>query len=634
LSRVWATTASLVALALSLVAQAQPRDASTHTDEPAVQPAAPVAATPSKVASAPNTLRDGFLVLPFVNTTTIKQLDWMASALPITVAEKLELLPTLRPIYGPRVLDIIDTPETEKGDGKRVPIGGVGGIRNEALVRRLYDAGARYVVAGSFSRPNWKAQISIEILEVLPPSATLPTASLHQIAAVTGVDERDAVQTLLLSLIGKLVDQAGFHPEPEAQAAIKQPVIKDLYAFALFGRAINQCFGVVGPKDPTKSLLVWKKMTLIEPKFAEGHRMLGQCELEMGDKGKAASQIAYALDLKPDYYPALMSLVRLYRHDGNRTRTLELVEKALEARPYDIEARETLGELLWESGDLDAAEIELEKVVAVAPRSLSARRTLALIYAAKGRTQDLEEELERVADIAPDDVEIRLDLASAYQRTGSLDKAIGAYEEVLKHQPKSAVAWKFIGDCYRRKGDTDKAITAYQKVMKLAPEDPRPYFLLGATYSEAGQDAKAEAVFQEAQQFRRYLGEAWINLGAIAYRRGDLSKAFWYLSRAVQRVPLKPKAHYDYALVLSAKKDRERALDELRVAADLDPEDAETRYLAGVILLRLGRLDEAKREFEEALKRRPDHVDAKYNLALLNDLDRRYGGERGGQGPR
>ena len=97
---------------------------------------------------------------------------------------------------------------------------------------------------------------------------------------------------------------------------------------------------------------------------------------------------------------------------------------------------------------------------------------------------------------------------------------------------------------------------------KLAPEDPRPYFLLGAAYQEAGNDTKAEAVFQEAQQFKRYLGEAWINLGSIAYRRGDLSKANWYLSRAVVRSPSRPKAHYNFALVLSAKNDRDRALDE------------------------------------------------------------------------
>jgi Flp pilus assembly protein TadD len=276
----------------------------------------------------------------------------------------------------------------------------------------------------------------------------------------------------------------------------------------------------------------------------------------------------------------------------------------------------------------------LEKVVSAAPRHLQARRTLALIYAAKGATNDLAAELERITQLAPEDVDVRLDLGSAYQRMGDNSRAIGAYEEILKKDPKNVNALKFVGDCYRRAKETDKAIAAYQKVMKIQPQDPRPYFLLGAVYEETGNDSKAEQVFQDAQQFKRYLGEAWTNLGAIAFRRGDLSKATWYLSRAVVKAPTRPKGHYNYALLLSAKKERDKALDELKIAGDLDPQDPEIRYLAGVILLRQGRLDEAKQMFEEALKRQPQHADAKHNLVLLEDLERRYGGEHGGTGAR
>ncbi|MEO6951347.1 MAG: tetratricopeptide repeat protein [Polyangia bacterium] len=575
--------------------------------------------------------RDGFLVLPFVNSSPVKQLDWMASALAISTADKLEHLSNLRPVYGPRVLDVVDAVE----DGKKIPVGGTGGTRNDqAVAKRAYELGAKWVVAGRFARPSWKAEVAIDLLQVLPPSKTEAAPSLRILTSTSGIAEREGLQQLLIEQIQALVNKAGWHPNPEELAGLKAPLVKDLYAFTLYGRAVNQCFGIVGPKDPQKALLVFKKLNLIAPKFAEGHRLFGECLLDAGDRNKAASQIAYALDLDPGNYDALISLVRLYRHDGNRARTLELVQKALEARPYDIEARLSYGELLWEGGDLDPAKAQLEQVLAAQPNNISARRTLALIYAAKGQTQDLQSELEKVAELSPDDIDIRLDLASAYQRTGALDKAIFAYEEVIRRQPKNAIAWKFVGDCYRRKGEPDKAVTAYQRVMKLSPEDPRPYFLLGAAYEESGQDVKAEAVFQEAQQFHRYLGEAWVNLGGIAYRRGDLSKAFWYLSRAVQRAPMRPKAHYNYALVLSAKKDRERALDELKVAADLDPEDPEIHYLSGVELLRLGRFDEAHHEFEETLKRRPDHADARHNLALLKDLEKRYSGEHAGAGVR
>jgi Flp pilus assembly protein TadD len=547
----------------------------------------------------------------------VRALDWQTSALAMTVAEKLEAHPGLRPAYGPAVLDgmsyAFDAP---------------------SIARRAREAGARYVFGGSFARPNWKAQVKVQLYAVADPTSDTSAPTLRLVAESASVGERDQLLRLLDDNLVAVLRKAGLGADGELLAALKRRPTKDLYAFTLYGRALNHYFGLGVPRDLTKAVTVFKKVNLIDPKIAEAHRMLGVVYLEQGAREKAQGQYSYALDLKPGYYQAMAGLARLYRAEGNRTRAQEMVEKALEARPRDFEMREMLGELLWETGELDRALAELEKVVAVAPRHLPARRTLALIYAAKGATNDLAAELERITQLQPDDLEVRLDLGSAYQRMGNNGRAISSYEEVLKKDPRNVQALKFVGDCYRRAKETDKAIAAYQKVMKLAPSDPRPYFLLGAVYEEAGQDGKAEQMFQDAQQFKRYLGEAWTNLGAIAFRRGDLSKATWYLSRAVAKAPTRPKGHYNYALVLSAKKERDKALDELKIAGDLDPEDAEIRYLAGVILLRQGRLDEAKGMFEEALKRQPKHADAKHNLMLLEDLEKRYGGEHSGSGSR
>jgi tetratricopeptide (TPR) repeat protein len=573
--------------------------------------------TPTANDVAPAATKDGYIVVPFENHSPVKQLDWQSSALAVTIAEKLETHPLLRPAYGPAVLD------------------GIGyAFDPEKVARRAVDGGAKWVFAGGFSRPNWKAEVSIKLYTVVAPSNDVPIPTLRLVAESSSVGEREQLMKLVDDNLLAVLAKQQWTPDGEALAQVKRRPTKDLYAFTLYGRAMNEFFGFGVPRDAKKAITLLKKVNLIDPKMAEAHRMLGVVYLDEGDKPRAQGQYSYALDLKPGYYQALAGLARLYRAEGNRVRAQEMVEKALDARPWDIEMREMLGELLWENADLDHALAELEKVVAVAPRHLQARRTLALIYAARGDTTDLAQELERVSEIAPEDLEVKLDLGSAYQRMGDTDKAIRAYEEVLTKEPKNVQALKFVGDCYRRAKETDKAIAAYQRVMKLSPTDPRPYFLLGAVYEEAGNDGKAEQVFQDAQQFKRYLGEAWTNLGAIAFRRGDLSKATWYLSRAVVKAPTRPKGHYNYALLLSAKKERDKALDELKIAGDLDPADAEIRYLAGVILLRQGRLDEAKAMFGEALKRNPDHADARHNLALLEDLERRYGGEQAASGSR
>jgi tetratricopeptide (TPR) repeat protein len=595
----------VLAVARPVDVRAQPKDKGTITQR--------------AFAIGEGDLPDGYLVTPFQNASPVKQLDWMSGALAVTVAEKLEAIPTLRPVYGASVLE----PPDVGGAGPR-------GIEADRVARRALDRGAKWVVTGSFARPNWKSEVALRVFAVEVDATGAPRLALR--AEAKSIGERNALFDQLDGLLVDVVKKLKWVVPDDGQATFRRRPTKDLYAFTLYGRGLGELYGLGDARDLGKAEKTLKRVALIDPKFAEARRVLGLVYLESGERGKAAGQYAYALDLRPGYYAAQAGLAKLYRQEGARQKAIDLAEKALEARPWDVEVREMLGELLWEAADIERALVELERVTAIQPKHLAARRTLALIYAAKGAVNDLAAELERVQELAPDDVEVRLDLGSAYGRMGDNAKAIASYEEVLKRQPKNVQALKLLGDCYRRQKDPEKAIAVYQKVKKLAPEDPRPYFLLGAAYQEAGDDARAEAIFQEAQQFKRYLGEAWTNLGSLAYRRGDLAKANWYLSRAIVRAPSRPKAHFNYALVLSAKKDRERALDELKIAGDLDPQDPEIRYLAGVILLRMGRLDEAKAQFAEALKRSPEHADAKHNLALLDDLERRYGGERSATG--
>src|SRR6476469_5301095 len=77
-------------------------------------------------------LPDGYIVAPFQNSSTVKQLDWMSSALAVTVAEKLEALQVIRPAYGAPILDGLEAR-----------------FDPEKVARRAHDAGAKWVFAGT-----------------------------------------------------------------------------------------------------------------------------------------------------------------------------------------------------------------------------------------------------------------------------------------------------------------------------------------------------------------------------------------------------------------------------------------------------------------------------------------------------
>jgi len=56
----------------------------------------------------------------------------------------------------------------------------------------------------------------------------------------------------------------------------------------------------------------------------------------------------------------------------------------------------------------------------------------------------------------------------------------------------------------------------------------------------------------------------------------------------------------------------------LRQALRLAPRDPETHYRLGVLLMRMGRKEEAARSFEETLRLDPDHASARAALRALD----------------
>lgn len=554
-----------------------------------------------------------YLVTPLVNRSGSAGLGWMSTALASIVAEKLEAHPALQPAYGPQIL--LGLPPLDSEGGAEV-------------LRQARERGAQLVVSGHFDRIHWRYQVGLRMDAV--EARGLRLLARAEATAATAAAGTAGILDLLDEALFRLLDQAGLTPPSDRRAALARRPTRDAYALTLYGRALGAYYQAMqaGPPDRAELERVQKtllRVCFIDPRFAEAHRMLGVVNEALGESGRAMGQYAYALDLRPDYFAALTAMARLQRQAGQRARAQETLEKALAVRPWDVDTRFALGEVLWEAGRLPEAQVELSRVIQASPEHLPARRVMAQVHAALGQSEEFAAELLRILALAPDDIEVRMDLGAAYQRLGRLRQAIAVYEEVTRRRPRHAQAWRLLGDLFRRVQEPERAVAAYQKLLRLEPDEPRAYFLLGVAYAEAGMDAKAEQVLQDAQQFRRYLGEAWSNLGALALRRGDLVRAAWYLSRAAARPGARPLARYNYALVLDRMNQPERALAELRAAVEQDPHDADLWFALGVVMLRVGRSDEAQRAFAEAVRLQPDHAHARHNLDLLKEKEKERG---------
>jgi Flp pilus assembly protein TadD len=569
---------------------------------------------PKPAADAPRAARARFAVLPFANAGGPRTLDFLQAGLPALVAERLGRHPSLR-FAGPEAI--------------------VERTRLDDALARAAATGTAYVVAGRYEKkPNWKIAVTVDVYAGAVPANVLGSGTIE---GAKDDAARSALEAALLAL-----EKAGVATPPEARARVVERFARDAYAFVLYGRGVAVYTGLDQPWDPTagraagpqrrrppvpgapgasaeRALAPLGKSLLIDPRVPETRRYVGLVHLGAGRPGHARAMWSYAVDVRPDYTAAVLGLAMLDRTQG-LPEARERYARVLELDPDDLEARRTYGELLSDAGRLDEAQTELQRVVGEAPGDLRARRALALVLAAQHAGTELAGELAEIVKLDPEDLDARLELGAAYASVGSVDAALGAYEEVLRRRPKNTVALKVAADLYRGKGEPAKAAAYYEKLRRMSPDDPRPWFLLGASYYAAGRLDAAERMFTEGARFPGMLPDAYSNLGAIAYKRGDAKQAIWFLSRAATRRPGKPGVRYNYALALSAVQRYDDALREVTAAAAAAPQDAEIRFFSGVVALRMGRLADAASAFEETLRLDPNHASAKHNLALLESL--------------
>ncbi len=564
------------------------------------------------VPGLPTPMPEAYAAMPFENRSGIAGLDWMRLAVPFVLAERAEGIARLRPGYGEMVLNAAPV------HNDKISLAEVAAFAKE---HRL-----DWVLGGWIRRPDWKLELGISLYRVRGGTAELAAQEV-----MTG--DFKNVHALLGTALNAIVASAGLASSGDRLELVNRASSTDFYAFTLFGRALGAMLSATTPADRSKAGQGMQRAVYIEPTFTEAQRLFALEQQRLAKPLLAMVRLETILKARPQYAAALMAYGRIAQSRSQLRLATEVSERVVRLRPWDLEARYELGMLHWHQDHGEEAFAQLTLVVTAKPQHIRARRALALIHAKRSDTANLVGELRAVAKLAPNDVTTQLELGAALIAAESVPAAIDVYKAVVALEPKNVQAHKFLGDLYRQENQPQRAIRSYGLAMRAAPGDPRAYFLLGALYVELGQDAAARRIYLKAQKFSKWKGEAFNNLGAIALRDDRVAQGVWYLRRAVQKEGRRAGYRYNLALGLSRTQASDEALAQVDAALALDATQAESHYLRGVILLRLGRAEEAREAFGRTLKLNPGHSDATHNLALLDAMKQRaLEGEVAGEG--
>lgn len=155
-----------------------------------------------------------------------------------------------------------------------------------------------------------------------------------------------------------------------------------------------------------------------------------------------------------------------------------------------------------------------------------------------------------------------------------------------------------------------RAAAEFVAAQRLNADRPDARTTLGNFYARQGNAAEAEAEYRAAIRLDPSFAAVPINLSDLYRQLGRDGEGEFVLRDALSRSERDASLHHALGLVLVRQKRSDAALDELRRAAMLDPEQARYAYVYAVGLHSAGRRDDALAVLKESLRRHPNDGEA------------------------
>ena len=356
--------------------------------------------------------------------------------------------------------------------------------------------------------------------------------------------------------------------------------------------------------EAAKSVLEYEEAIRLNPYYKEAYYSLGLIYNASGLSAKATSTLEKAIEIDPNYTQAMVALGVVYDRSARGGQAIEIFSRALEIEPNNKEARLGLGAVYRRSRLWDRAIAEYERVMGVDPQEDLALVGLGDVSRDQGLLDDAINYYTQALALNPRRLQAYLKQGETFEKQGFKERALQNYRSALKLDPLDVRPYRSLGRFHINRGDLDEAIDAYLMLTSLSPLDGFSHYALGLAHERRGKLKEAIDDYSEALRLRpddeiaRYrLEEVLIKndaggnpsprrremalyhlvQGDRYYDSLEMKKALYEYERALHLGRQDPSVRRRIALVYEFIGYRERAISELRIFLELEPDNVDGR---------------------------------------------------------
>jgi cellulose synthase operon protein C len=352
-----------------------------------------------------------------------------------------------------------------------------------------------------------------------------------------------------------------------------------------------------------------------EPKSSEAIAMKGEMLARRGDVDGAMQRFTEALTLDPGNIGARLARANIHLNRGEYAAfdgDLEVVSKAA---PQDFRAnylRALAHVRKREFAEADRILDRLSPNFADLPQGFYVQALTK--HQLKQSGQAAEAIAKYIARVPNDPAGARLAASIALGR-GNRNAAVDHLTTYLRRSPPDATTLALLGKVYTDMGKSALALEQFQKAAELAPNDAPLKAMVAAAKIDAGE--RREGIEELEGLFATEGGEAAAGppLVISELRAGRIDRAAEVAEKLVAEKPDLDAYQVLLGMVRAAQKDYPAAEKIFAAIGKRNPDSAPARNNLAQIYLAAGRVDDARKTYQDFLSRKPDSQPALLALA-------------------
>jgi tetratricopeptide (TPR) repeat protein len=378
-------------------------------------------------------------------------------------------------------------------------------------------------------------------------------------------------------------------------------------------------------KELTQQLL--KK----NPKSFDGLRFSGYIALLQKDHAAAVQKFKEANQVKPDQPELLLSLVQ----------TLFVLRQDDEAEAFakdTIEKQKNYGaiyDVLYvhyvRNNQPELGEALLKKKIANNPAQGPFLLQLAFHYYATNHKDEMTATLNRLTSDPKTFPDNRMQVGDFYLRIRDFDNALQQFDRGQVESPKyKRIYQKKMVEVLGTQGKYDQASKVIASLLKDDPKDPEATAMHATVLLQTGERKQAKTIIGELQPLVAKMprnASLHYNLGRAYMVAGDTPSLELGRLQFLEAIKLEPRfvpARLALAQLELARGESAKAAQSAEEILRIDPTNLTAMVVESAGFLGMREYVKAREQINSALKLYPNNADARYQLAQVNYVEKRY----------